>query len=131
MAAKKSKSVFEQRGDKLSSPARRKARSPTPGLITAESELRGIASRNYRKALRECLSQWEVQQILSIAKTRVWPNLNQEPVSLVSLDEFVRRWSTFGVDFKFASLPSKRGLSLLGFYLTNADGLRERPLIFA
>jgi hypothetical protein len=131
MAARKSKSVVEQRGDKLSSPARRKARSPTPGLIAAESELRGIASRSYRKALRECLSQWEVQQILSIAKTRVWPNLNQEPVRLVSLDEFVRRWSTFGVDFKFASLPSKRGLSLLGFYLTNADGLRERPLIFA
>ena len=57
MAARKSKSVVEQRGDKLSSPARRKARSPTPGLIAAESELRGIASRNYRKALRECLSQ--------------------------------------------------------------------------
>jgi hypothetical protein len=43
----------------------------------------------------------------------------------------VRRWSTLGVDFKFASLSSKTGLSLLGFYLTNADGLRERPLIFA
>jgi hypothetical protein len=131
MAARKSKSVVEQRGDKLSSPARRKARSPTPGLIAAELEIRGIASINYRKALSQCLSQWQVQQILSIAKTRVWPNLNQEPVRLVSLDEFVRRWSTFGVDFKFASLPWKRGLSLLGFYLTNADGLRERPLIFA
>lgn len=56
-----------------------------PGLSAAESEPRGIASKNYRKALCECLSQWEVQQILSIAKTRVWPNLNQEPVRLVSL----------------------------------------------
>ena len=100
-------------------------------LLMWESELRAIAGRDYRNALRQCLSQWQVHQIVSIAKTRVWPHLNQEPVRLVSLDEFVRRWSTFGVDFKFASLPSKRGLSLLGFYLTNADGLRERPLIFA
>ena len=131
MAARKRKSVVEHRVHELSGPGRRKARSPTPGLIAAESELRGIASRDYRKALRQCLSQWQVHQIVSIAKTRVWPHLNQEPVRLVSLDEFVRRWSTFGVDFKFASLPWKRGLSLLGFYLTNADGLRERPLIFA
>lgn len=131
MAARKRKSVVEHRVHELSGPGRRKARSPTPGLIAAESELRGIASRDYRKALRQCLSQWQVHEIVSIAKTRIWPHLNQEPVRLVSLDEFVRRWSTFGVDFKFASLPWKRGLSLLGFYLTNADGLRERPLIFA
>ena len=131
MAARKRKPVVEHRVHELSGPGRRKARSPTPGLIAAESELRGIASRDYRKALRQCLSQWQVHQIVSIAKTRVWPHLNQEPVRLVSLDEFVRRWSTFGVDFKFASLPWKRGLSLLGFDLTNADGLRERPLIFA
>ena len=131
MAARKRKSVVEHRVHELSGPGRRKARSLTPGLIAAESELRGIVSTDYRKALRQCLSQWQVHQIVSIAKTRVWPHLNQEPVRLVSLDEFVRRWSTFGVDFKFASLPWKRGLSLLGFYLTNADGLRERPLIFA
>jgi hypothetical protein len=131
MAARKRKSLVEHRVHELSGPARQKARSPTPGLSAAEPELRAIASRNYRKALRQCLSQWQVHQIVSIAKTRVWPHLNQEPVRLVSLDEFVRRWTTFGVDFKFASLPSKTGLSLLGFYLTNADGLRERPLIFA
>jgi hypothetical protein len=116
---------------KLSGPARRKARSSTPKLSAAELEIRGIVSRDYRQALRRCLSQAQVHQIVSIAKTRVWPHLNREPVRLVSLDEFVRRWSTLGVDFKFASLSSKSGLSLLGFYLTNADGLRERPLIFA
>jgi hypothetical protein len=131
MAARKRKSVVEHRVHELSGPVRRKARSPTLGLIAAESELRGIASRDYRKALRQCLSQRQVHHIVSIAKTRVWPHLNQAPVRLVSLEEFVRRWSTFGVDFKFANLPWKRGLSLLGFYLTNADGLRERPLIFA
>lgn len=83
-----------------------------------------------RKALRRCLSRRELWKIVSLAKARVWPDLNQEPVRLVSLDEFVCRWTAFGVDFKFASLPWKKGLSLLGFYLTKTDGLRERPLIF-
>jgi hypothetical protein len=129
--ASKRKSVVEQLMREVSGPARRKARSPAPGAIARASEVRGIASRDYRKALRRCLSQRHVHRILRIAQTRVWPHLNREPVRLVSLDEFVRRWSTIGVDFKFASLPSKKGLSLLGFYLTHADGLRERPLIFA
>jgi hypothetical protein len=131
MSAKKSKPGVERLVLKLSGYARGKARSSTLGLSAAESEIRAIASRDYRQALRRCLSQAQVRQIVSIAKTRVWPHLNQEPVRLVSLDEFVHRWSSFGVDFKFASLSSKSGLSLLGFYLTNADGLRERPLIFA
>ena len=129
--ATKRKASIEHLMRELSGPARRKARSPGSGVITLESEVRGIANRDYRMALRRCLSRQQVHQIVSIAQTRVWPHLNREPVRLVSLDEFVRRWSTFGVDFKFASLPSKAGLSLLGFYLTNAAGLRERPLIFA
>jgi len=131
MSAKKSKPGVERLVLKLSGYVRGKARSSTLGLSGAESEIRAIASRDYRQALRRCLSQAQVQQIVSIAKTRVWPHLNQEPVRLVSLEEFVHRWSSFGVDFKFASLSSKSGLSLLGFYLTNADGLRKRPLIFA
>jgi hypothetical protein len=131
MSAKKSKPGVERLVLKLSGYARGKARSSTPGLSAAESEIRAIASRDYRQALRRCLNQAQVRQIVSIAKTRVWPHLNQEPVRLVSLDEFVHRWSSFGVDFKFASLSSRSGLSLLGFYLTNADGLRKRPLIFA
>ncbi len=131
MSAKKSKPGVERLVLKLSGHKRGKAKSSTPKLSAAELEIRAIVSRDYRQALRRCLSQAQVQQIVSIAKTRVWPHLNQQPVRLVSLDEFVRRWSTFGVDFKFASLPSKSGLSLLGFYLANADGLRERPLIFA
>jgi len=51
-------------------------------------------------------------------------------VTLVSLQEFVRRWSGVGVDFKFASLSWKEGLSLLGFYAKKLDGPGKRPLIF-
>ena len=71
-----------------------------------------------------------MRQIADEGKTRVWPGLNREPVRLVSPHEFVRRWSAFGVDFKFASLPWKEGLSLLGFYVNKIDQVRKRPLIF-
>jgi hypothetical protein len=129
--ATKRKSSFEQLMRELSGPRRRKATGPASGVITLASEIRDITNRDYRNALRRCLGRQQVQEIVRIAQSRVWPHLNREPIRLVSLDEFVRRWSTFGVDFKFARLSSKSGLSLLGFYLTNADGLRERPLIFA
>jgi hypothetical protein len=129
--AAKRKSSIEHLIREPSAPAQRKASSLAPRVITFESEIRDIANRDYRAALRRSLSRPQVHRIVSIARSRVWPHLNREPVRLVSLAEFVHRWSTFGVDFKFASLPSKTGLSLLGFYLTNADGLRERPLIFA
>jgi hypothetical protein len=84
MSAKKSKPGVERLVLKLSGYARGKARSSTPGLSAAESEIRAIASRDYRQALRRCLSQAQVRQIVSIAKIRVWPHLNQEPVRLGS-----------------------------------------------
>jgi hypothetical protein len=71
-----------------------------------------------------------VREIANEGKNRVWPSLNQEPVRLVSPNEFVRQWSAFGVDFKFASLAWKEGLSLLGFYVKKIERVRNRPLIF-
>ena len=94
------------------------------------SEIAAIKARDYGQALRQCLSRWEVQEIADEGKTNVWPGLNRDPVRLVSPHEFVRRWSAFGVDFKFANLPWKEGLSLLGFYVNKIDRVRTRPLIF-
>jgi hypothetical protein len=129
MTANKRESVLERLVREISGSAKAKTASATAAL-TANREIKGLASGDYRRALRLCLSQGEVRRIVGQAKTRVWPNLNQAPVRLVSLDEFVRRWSVLGVDFKFASLSWKKGLSLLGFYLTKTDGSRVRPLIF-
>jgi hypothetical protein len=104
--------------------------SQTAGLAGLKAEVAGIAQKDYGQALRQCLSRWEVREIAEEGKTRVWPGLNRDPVTLVSPKEFVRRWSTFGVDFKFASLPWKEGLALLGFYVDKIDRVRTRPLIF-
>ncbi len=100
------------------------------GSADLRSEVAGMIRKDYRKALRRCLSRWEVREIADEGTTQVWPGLNQDPVTLVSPEEFVRRWSSFGVDFKFASLPWRGGQSLLGFYVNKIDRVRMRPLIF-
>lgn len=100
------------------------------GVTELKAGLTEIIHRDYRQALHQCLSRWEVRQIADEGKTHVWPGLNKEPVTLVSPHEFARRWSSFGVDFKFASLPRREGLSLLGFYVNKIDRVLKRPLIF-
>jgi len=114
---------------------RRKAATTAPGdeslrLRELKGEAGDLADRNYGTALRQCLSRWEVREIADEGRKRVWPSLNRRPVKLVTLDEFVQRWSGFGVDFKFASLPWKKGLSLLGFYVKKMTREDNRPLIF-
>src|SRR5712691_5335785 len=109
----------------------RTVRGDEPARLTAvKAEARDIVKQNYGAALRRCLSRAEVREIADEGKNRVWPGLNRQPVELVELDEFVRRWSGFGVDFKFASLPWKQGLSLLGFYVRRMNRAPKRPLIF-
>jgi hypothetical protein len=102
----------------------------TASLAELKSEIAEIIHKDYGQALRRCLSRWEVGEIADEGKARVWPGLNRDPVKLVSPHEFVRRWSSLGVDFKFASLSWKEGLSLLGFYVNKIDRVRTRPLIF-
>jgi len=121
---------FEGIVRKLSSVASVTRSDDTSGLAEPRSEIAGIISKHYGQALRQCLSRWEVREIANEGKNRVWPGLNRQPVTLVSPPEFVRRWSAFGVDFKFASLPWKEGRSLLGFYVKKIDRVRTRPLIF-
>jgi len=121
---------FEGYVRELSNVGRAARGDKAAGFAHLKAETAGIIRQNYGEALRHCLSRWEVREIAKEGKTRVWPGLNQDPVTLVSPHEFVRRWSSLGVDFKFASLPRKEGLSLLGFYLDKIDRVRMRPLIF-
>ena len=128
--ANRSSTAFEGLVREFSGVARMPYTDETAGSAELKSEIAGIIRKDYGPALRQCLSRWEVRQIADEGKTRVWPGLNREPVRLVSPHEFARHWSSFGVDFKFASLPWKGGLSLLGFYVDKIDRVRTRPLIF-
>jgi hypothetical protein len=123
-------SGFEGLVRELSEAAHATARNEAAGFAQLKHEITALKRRHYGQALRQCLSRWEIKEIADEGKTRVWPGLNRQPVTLVSPNEFARRWSAFGVDFKFASLPWKEGLSLLGFYVNKIDQVRRRPLIF-
>ncbi len=130
MGANQRGTVFDGAARTVSGTAGRVRGNEAARSTTLKAEVRDIANQNYGEALRKCLSRAEVREIADEGKTRVWPGLNRQPVTLVTLDEFVRRWSAFGVDFKFASLPWKQGLSLLGFYVKRMNRAPKRPLIF-
>jgi hypothetical protein len=130
IAASGRRAVYQGFIDELSKVADATRRGRTGSVAELKREVARIVKRDYGQAVRTCLSRWEVTEIADEGKTRVWPGLNRQPVTLVSPNEFVRRWSGFGVDFKFASLPSNEGRSLLGFYVSKVDRIRTRPLIF-
>jgi hypothetical protein len=94
------------------------------------SEIADIVQKNYGRALRKCLSRQELLNVIQEGSRRVWPDLNHNPVKLVSRNEFVRRWSNTGVDFRFTLMASSTGLSLLGFYMKKPTEMRDRPLIY-
>jgi hypothetical protein len=105
------------------------APSNAGGSAFVRAEIAEISRRDYGFALRRCLSRNEVLNIVYEGTKRVWPGLNRDAVRLVSTDEFVRRWSGLGVDFSFLLLEKGEGLGLLGFYMNNSSGLRDKPLI--
>lgn len=102
----------------------------TAGLADVDSGVVRLANEDYEKALRRCLSRWELRDIIREGKAAVWPDLNRRSMALVSPQEFVRRWSAVGVDFKLASLSGKTGLALLGFYARKTGRRGARPIIF-
>jgi len=96
----------------------------------ALAEIGSLAATDYGRALRGCLSRYEVREVVNEGRARVWPDLNRRSMALVPPGEFVQHWSALGVDLRFANLSWKRGLSLLGFYLQKNGRRRTRPLIF-
>ncbi|HZC45528.1 MAG TPA: hypothetical protein VE243_03575 [Candidatus Acidoferrum sp.] len=100
-----------------------------PAITATTEEIKRLWSRDYGKALRSCLSRAEVREIVSEAKRKAWPHLNDEPVRMGSMREFAERASALGADFRIASMPWPSGLAVLGFYLGSDSGFEKRPLI--
>jgi hypothetical protein len=97
-------------------------------LVVGEGT-RSILRRNYGPALRRCLDREQVAEIVAEAKNVVWPNLNREPVRLVSADRFMRKWSKLGVSFQATKFDGPDSMELLGFYARSV-GPAKRPLIW-
>ncbi|HTW89468.1 MAG TPA: hypothetical protein VMD75_15840 [Candidatus Binataceae bacterium] len=106
--------------------------TPASELVRPEEtavEINSLSALDYAQALRQCLSRQEVGEVVRIARHKVWPELNQRPVELISPQEFARRWSGLGVDFRTADWTWPEGLALVGVYLKKAKGVLKRPVI--
>jgi hypothetical protein len=100
-----------------------------PALTTTVDEITRLWSQDYGRALRACVSRAEVREILSEAKRKAWPHLNDSAVRMGSMKEFAQRASALGADFRIAKMAWPTGLAVLGFYLGRDSGLDNRPLI--
>jgi hypothetical protein len=98
-------------------------------LTTTADEITRLWNRDYGRAVRACLSRAEVREIVSEAKSKAWPHLNDSPVRMGSVKEFAQRASALGADFRIAKMSWPTGLAVLGFYLGRDSGLDNRPLI--
>lgn len=79
--------------------------------------------------MRGCLDGAEVREIVSAARIKAWPHLNEEAVRLGSTSEFAERAAVLGADLRITNMSWPSGLALFGFYLSKGPGLEKRPLI--
>jgi hypothetical protein len=100
-----------------------------PTLTTTPDEITRLWNHQYGQALRACLSRAEVREVVSVAKRKAWPHLNDGAARLGSMREFAERASALGADLRIAKMPWPSGLAVLGFYLGGDSGLDSRPLI--
>src|SRR5271166_1867430 len=100
-----------------------------PALTTTPDDIARLWSLDYGRALRDGVSRGELREIVSEAKRRAWPHLNNEAVRLGSTREFAERASVLGADFRIAKMGWPSGLAVFGFYLGSDSGLDKRPLI--
>jgi hypothetical protein len=101
-----------------------------PTLTTTPDEIARLWNREYGQALRACLSRAEVREVVSVARRKAWPHLNDGAARIGSMREFAERASALGADLRIAKMPWPSGLAVLGFYLGGDSGLdNSRPLI--
>jgi len=91
-------------------------------------EIRTLEQADYGRPLRRTIGRSEVRELVSEARSAVWPNLNSRSVRLVPPKEFTRLWSGLGVQFQLAKLNGDDGLEMMGFYVRKMGGSRL-PLI--
>jgi hypothetical protein len=125
---KKNVSILEGLATEILAVSETKGQRSTASWNLVE-EIKSLARLDYGVPLRRTLGRREVMDIVAEARKMVWPNLNREPVRLVTPSEFTRLWSSLGVDFRLANFGGPQGLALMGFYARKM-GRSRRPLIY-
>ncbi len=118
--------ITEAKASPGSGAARLEGNKPTRDTA---AEIRALSKIDYGKALRQCLSRAEVEELVKLGRKRVWPQLNRQPLELLTPPEFARRWAGLGVEFRTADWTWPEGMALLGVYIRKAEGVIDRPVI--
>jgi hypothetical protein len=129
MTAKKRISRIDGLTAEIVAGAEKASRRRSSAFTTTQEEIKRLWRRDYGPSIRKCLGRAEVREVVSAAKRKAWPHLNEDAVRLGSMREFANRASVLGADFRIARMSWPSGLALFGFYLGSDSGLEKRPLI--
>jgi hypothetical protein len=126
-AERRKPSVFDELAAEILSACSSRGRAAATSRGVPE-EIERLEQADYGRPLRRTLGRAEARELISEARSAVWPNLNSQPVRLVSPKEQTRLWSGLGVQFQLAKLNGDDGLEMMGFYVRKMGGSRL-PLI--
>ncbi|HJU29163.1 MAG TPA: hypothetical protein VJ718_08330 [Candidatus Binataceae bacterium] len=93
------------------------------------NDIRRLVKHDYVKSLRRHVSYQTVKSMMA-AFSRLAPEFNREPMSMMSVDRFHRMAEEVGFHFQASPYEGEEGRALRGFYVTRAPGILKRPLIY-
>src|SRR5579864_395935 len=92
-------------------------------------DIQRLVRHDYVRSLRRILPYQPLTALLS-AFQDILPTFNNEPVGMMSVERFAEIASEMRVHFKAAPYEGEEGLALRVFYVTGAQGMLKRPLIY-
>jgi hypothetical protein len=92
-------------------------------------DIKRLVRHDYVRSLRRNLPYHEIRALVS-AFTEKLPGFNREVVGMLPTDQLAGWASALDLHFKAAPYAGDDGLALRGFYVTRADGILKRPLIY-
>lgn len=93
------------------------------------NDIHRLVGHDYVRSLRRNLPYRELRRLIT-AYAEVLPELNREAIGKMSTRRLARRASDLDLNFKAAPYKEKDGLALRGFYVTRAQGMLKRPLVY-
>jgi hypothetical protein len=92
-------------------------------------DIRRLVKHDYVRSLRHHMN-YRVITTMMAAFGRIAPEFNQQPMSMMSVDRFRQMADEMGFHFQASPYEGEDGRALRGFYVTRANGVLKRPLIY-
>src|SRR5271170_4639071 len=111
--------------------ARHKENAKVAAWAKPSEDIRKLIRRDYVKSLRRNLPYRQLNALVG-AFAELLPGFNRETVgtNLLSVESLAEKARAMDLHFKASPYEGDEGLSLRGFYVTRAQGMLKRPLIY-